>query len=257
MYIHVFPHPLDNPHDCNYVCGLSMYMNMCVCMLMFPSPYMCMHAGPSVSSASPSHPRTSIHPHLVSERELSVLMTKAHLIIRSIQLKIGHDLLMQVISYYVLLYTSTLLYMHTCTVHVHENIREAQLPRLQTASRPIQTLTSHSMRSRTCFCAGATRNVGTTLSALLCQLSHLQLSDLLLCCSRSECDCVCYYCCSSSFPATQVFHKQLTLASTASQASDFSHWHNLIISTSGVSIFHLAVIMQPVNKRNSNLLMAT
>ena len=151
-------------------------MNMCVCMLMFPSPYMCMHAGPSVSSASPSHPRTSIHPHLVSERELSVLMTKAHLIIRSIQLKIGHDLLMQVISYYVLLYTSTLLYMHTCTVHVHENIREAQLPRLQTAPRPIQTLTSHSMRSRTCFCAGATRN---TLSALLCQLSHLQLSDLL------------------------------------------------------------------------------
>ena len=41
-------------------------------------------------------PRASIHPHLVSGRELAVLMSKAHLILRSIQLKIGHDLLMQV-----------------------------------------------------------------------------------------------------------------------------------------------------------------
>ena len=46
--------------------------------------------GPGQSS------RTNIHPHLISERELSVLMSKSHLIIRSIQLKIGHDLLMQV-----------------------------------------------------------------------------------------------------------------------------------------------------------------
>lgn len=41
----------------------------------------------------------------------------------------------------------------------------------------------------------------------------------------------------------QVFHKQLTLASTASQASDFGHWHNLIISTAGVSLLFLVVIV--------------
>jgi transcription initiation factor TFIID subunit 2 len=80
----------------------------------------------SSSSSGPGGPRASIHPQLVSERELAVLMSKAHLILRSIQLKIGHDLLMQ------------------------------------------------------------------------------------------------------------VFHKQLTLASTASQFSDFAHWHNLIISTAGL-----------------------
>ena len=56
---------------------------VCLCMFAeFAQP----HTGP----------RASIHPHLVSGRELAVLMSKAHLILRSIQLKIGHDLLMQV-----------------------------------------------------------------------------------------------------------------------------------------------------------------
>lgn len=67
--------------------GISCVRRDIVCVPHLP-------AGTSVSS--PSHPRTSIHPHLISERELDILMAKAHLIIRSIQLKIGHDLLLQV-----------------------------------------------------------------------------------------------------------------------------------------------------------------
>jgi transcription initiation factor TFIID subunit 2 len=81
---------------------------------------------PSSGPGASSSPRTSTHPHLVGERELAVLVSKAHLVVRSIQLKIGHDLLMQ------------------------------------------------------------------------------------------------------------VFHKQLTLASSASVASDYGHWHNLIVSTAGL-----------------------
>lgn len=69
---------------------LNMAFGVCVteCLYTYAT-----HPGQGTSG-----PRASIHPHLVSERELAVLMSKAHLIIRSIQLKIGHDLLMQVIS---------------------------------------------------------------------------------------------------------------------------------------------------------------
>ena len=93
-----------------------------------------------------------------------MLMAKAHLIIRSIQLKIGHDLLMQVLS-------------------------------------------SHAINKMSPLCL-------FSLSPPLPPLSP------------------------------QVFHKQLTLASSASQDSDFSHWHNLIISTGGVSPHNYALSLR-------------
>ena len=40
--------------------------------------------------------RLHLHPKLLSEQELTLLTTKAHLVIRMIQLKIGQDLLLQV-----------------------------------------------------------------------------------------------------------------------------------------------------------------
>ena len=67
--------------------GSAQWVSTCECFFVL---------GPGQSSGS----RTSIHPHLISERELSVLVSRAHLIVRSIQLKIGHDLLMQVIIQY-------------------------------------------------------------------------------------------------------------------------------------------------------------
>ena len=63
------------------LCFTLSFHTMCACV-----------PGPGVSSSA----RASIHPQLVSERDLAVLTSKAHLIVRSIQLKIGHDLLMQV-----------------------------------------------------------------------------------------------------------------------------------------------------------------
>ena len=47
-------------------------------------------------SSQTSGTRSNFHPQLVSEREMSVMASKAHLVLRMIQLKIGHDLLLQV-----------------------------------------------------------------------------------------------------------------------------------------------------------------
>ena len=53
-------------------------------------------------------PMTSFNPHLCSEEILSILASKGHLVIRMLQLKIGHDLLVQVCS--ILYLTLSLLY---------------------------------------------------------------------------------------------------------------------------------------------------
>ena len=66
------------------------------------SVFVCVFAEFAHPHTGPGGPRASIHPQLVSERELAVLMSKAHLILRSIQLKIGHDLLMQVSDYVII-----------------------------------------------------------------------------------------------------------------------------------------------------------
>ena len=54
----------------------------------------------TLAPSTPSTPssRVNIHPHLIGERELRILLTKAHLVIRMIQLKIGQDLLLQVLQ---------------------------------------------------------------------------------------------------------------------------------------------------------------
>jgi transcription initiation factor TFIID subunit 2 len=43
-------------------------------------------------------PTNLFHPHMCSEKELSILCSKGHLVIRMLQLKIGHDLLVQVFN---------------------------------------------------------------------------------------------------------------------------------------------------------------
>lgn len=48
------------------------------------------------ASSQTSGTRSNFHPQLVSEKEMSVMASKAHLVLRMIQLKIGHDLLLQV-----------------------------------------------------------------------------------------------------------------------------------------------------------------
>ena len=50
-------------------------------------------------------PMTSFNPNLCSEEVLSILASKGHLVIRMLQLKIGHDLLVQV---YTMLYLTLL-----------------------------------------------------------------------------------------------------------------------------------------------------
>ena len=50
------------------------------------------------ASSQASGTRSNFHPQLVSEKEMSVMASKAHLVLRMIQLKIGHDLLLQVSS---------------------------------------------------------------------------------------------------------------------------------------------------------------
>ena len=98
VHVHVHVHTCTCTHmySCTHVhaCHVyTLYMYMCNLHVHYVHVYMCIHTpGPSVSS----NPRTNMHPHLLSERELLILTSKAHLILRSIQLKIGHDLLMQV-----------------------------------------------------------------------------------------------------------------------------------------------------------------
>ena len=46
--------------------------------------------------STPPHTPSSFHPHLVSERDKTVMTTKAHLVLRMIQQKIGHELFLQV-----------------------------------------------------------------------------------------------------------------------------------------------------------------
>ena len=87
---HSLPHSLTNTRSHTHTLTHSHAHSLTLTKL-YAQP----HSGGGTGSSS-SGPRASIHPHLVSERELAVLMSKAHLIIRSIQLKIGHDLLMQV-----------------------------------------------------------------------------------------------------------------------------------------------------------------
>ena len=53
----------------------------------------CVHVA---ASSQASGTRSNFHPQLVSEKEMSVMASKAHLVLRMIQLKIGHDLLLQV-----------------------------------------------------------------------------------------------------------------------------------------------------------------
>ena len=89
-------------HHVWYICSSHIVCFKCTLISLSPS-------GPG------SQPRTSIHPHLISERELSVLKSKAHLVMRAIQLKIGHDLLMQV------WWSSHLTSMHAYTVHVYDS----------------------------------------------------------------------------------------------------------------------------------------
>lgn len=55
----------------------------------------------SSTSATPTGippPRSTLHPHLLSEVDVKILSSKAHLIIRMLQLRIGHDLLVQVFN---------------------------------------------------------------------------------------------------------------------------------------------------------------
>ena len=49
-------------------------------------------ATPTGTSSS----RSMLHPHLLSEMDVKILSSKAHLLIRMLQLRIGHDLLVQV-----------------------------------------------------------------------------------------------------------------------------------------------------------------
>ena len=93
MYIHVHVHVCGGWRVFSCETAQSRYMQYNYTVTssvphVYPSSL-------SPAGASPN-PHTSIHPHLTSERELSVLRSKAHLVMRSIQLKIGHDLLMQV-----------------------------------------------------------------------------------------------------------------------------------------------------------------
>lgn len=53
---------------------------------------------PPPPSASSGTARGTFHPNLVSETELDILQSRAGLIIRMIQLKIGQDLLLQVFN---------------------------------------------------------------------------------------------------------------------------------------------------------------
>lgn len=128
------------------------------------------------SSASPTpSSRVTVHPHLIGEKEFDIFLSKAHLVVRMIQLKMGQDLLLQV-----------------------------------------------------------TRGITLQLVALISEISpvthppflpHSLLSSLTPFSSPSL---------LSSLPPSQVFHKLLTLASTASQTREFGHWHHLLISTGGV-----------------------
>lgn len=59
------------------------------------------HPTPSLpspgSSASPTpSSRVTVHPHLIGEKEFDIFLSKAHLVVRMIQLKMGQDLLLQV-----------------------------------------------------------------------------------------------------------------------------------------------------------------
>ena len=161
--------------------------------------------------AQPHTGPRGIHPHLVSGRELAVLMSKAHLILRSIQLKIGHDLLMQVPD---------------CVITLSSTLKLLYSSRLPSPFL-LSTLSLFHLLS---------------LSSLSSLLLYLPLSSYFF----SHSSAFPYpFPLSPSFLSTcpstlslslwQVFHKQLTLASSASQSSDFAHWHNLIISTAGVS----------------------
>ena len=51
---------------------------------------------PLESVPSGSSARNHLHPKLLSGREVEILVAKAHLVVRMIQLKIGEDLLLQV-----------------------------------------------------------------------------------------------------------------------------------------------------------------
>ena len=64
---------------------------------------LCVGSGRSGSPSSPTP--TNSHPDLMNDSEKNILATKAHLVLRMIQQKIGHDLFLQasvIVSYSVL-----------------------------------------------------------------------------------------------------------------------------------------------------------
>ncbi len=68
-----------------------------------------MHYRYPISPPPPAPPGYSggfTHPNLVGDRRLAVLTSKAHLVIRMIQLKVGNDLFLQVSTHF----DSTLFY---------------------------------------------------------------------------------------------------------------------------------------------------
>ena len=126
---------------------------------------------PSPASASPiPSSRVTVHPHLIGEKEFDIFLSKAHLVVRMIQLKMGQDLLLQV-----------------------------------------------------------TRGITLQLVALISEISAVTHPPSIPSIPPSFTPSILH-----SLPPSQVFHKLLTLASTASQTREFGHWHHLLISTGGV-----------------------
>ena len=72
-----------------------MYYNLLLNLLFhYSSPSLTSLLAATPTSIPSSH--TILHPHLLSEMDVKILSSKAHLIIRMLQLRIGHDLLVQV-----------------------------------------------------------------------------------------------------------------------------------------------------------------
>ena len=76
-----------------YICCVYKYILLPSAPLGGSTP-----APPPPSSSSSGSARGSFHPNLLSEIELDILQSRAGLIIRMIQLKIGQDLLLQVFN---------------------------------------------------------------------------------------------------------------------------------------------------------------
>ena len=82
-----------------------IYVHVCMyiicCLSPFPStpPFHFPPLGGTTSAPPPSSgSRGTFHPSLHSDTEVDILQSRAHLIIRMIQLKIGQDLLLQVFN---------------------------------------------------------------------------------------------------------------------------------------------------------------